>query len=307
MTYEVYENCIKETIEQLNPNCKVIVTDITKNNGVKKRGICITNPEMKISANQVFYLEDYYTRDMDLNKAIFIAYSINKEMQKTNEFAECKMLLSLCNLSEIKKDIYYQLINTQRNEELLKTVPSRKYLDMSIVYRMNIDNEHGEIATAMISNNMMNLWKTTEEELWEIAKENTPKLFPVMYTRMSGILAEMIMDIPDIGITEFIKDTEDISDDILVVSNKKTLLGASVILYDDLLEKIYNMVGHNLYIALSSIHEFMIFTCYDENNINIDELRTMIKDINRTSVDKSEVLSDNVYCYDGINKELKIV
>ena len=101
-----------------------------------------------------------------------------------------------------------------------------------------------------------------------------------------------------------IEETEE-SENLLVVSNRCKMSGASVILYDGMLQRIAKRLGGNFYLLPSSIHEMICMPCRDCHDER--ELVTMVRQINAESVLEEEVLSDNVYCYDTAIDALRII
>ena len=77
--------------------------------------------------------------------------------------------------------------------------------------------------------------------------------------------------------------------------------GASYILYDDILKDIRTQPGENFYFIPTSINESIIVPC---STIDTEYTKNMLRNVNRGIVSGQDVLSNNVYSFDG---ELKIV
>lgn len=65
-------------------------------------------------------------------------------------------------------------------------------------------------------------------------------------------------------------------------------------LFPEKLQEISEQLGSNLYILPYSIHEILV--CPKMGN-DIEELKEMVNEVNTMCVDKTERLSDSVYCY----------
>ena len=65
------------------------------------------------------------------------------------------------------ENIFFQVINTEKNKTLLLEVPHREYLDLSIIYRYAVNISDNDIATTTINYILMDEFKLTEEELYE--------------------------------------------------------------------------------------------------------------------------------------------
>lgn len=101
-----------------------------------------------------------------------------------------------------------------------------------------------------------------------------------------------------------VKDSSMLLDNFYVVSNARKHYGASVLLNTDVLDEIHENLG-DFIILPSSVHEIMVMSkrhsIYDDDNI--DSLRNMVIQVNKETVSDKELLSNNIYCYDG--QELK--
>ena len=71
-----------------------------------------------------------------------------------------------------------------------------------------------------------------------------------------------------------------------------------------MLEKFAEWGDCDLYILPSSIHEVLLLA---DNEIPVDELRRMVRSVNRGVVDEMDRLSDEVYYYQRGSGKLEIV
>ena len=63
------------------------------------------------------------------------------------------------------------------------------------------------------------------------------------------------------------------------------------------------MMGSDLYILPSSIHEVLAVSAEDRD---LEDLEEMVRSVNQTDVSPEEVLSDNVYKYDAESRTLSL-
>lgn len=78
--------------------------------------------------------------------------------------------------------------------------------------------------------------------------------------------------------------------------------GAAVLANPKALENLHKRHG-DFYVIPCSIHEIII--CSVDMGMGVDELRVMVKEVNGTVIDNDEVLTDDVFIYDGVS--LKVV
>ena len=178
------------------------------------------------------------------------------------------------------KNIFFQVINTEKNKTLLLEYPHREYLDLSIIYRYAVNLSDNDIATAMINYNLMDAFKLTEEELYEAAYKNTKKILKPKITSP--------------GFTGF-----------YMITNDLNIFGANGILYKDLIAKEAKLLGTDIYLIPSSIHEFLIQPV--SNTLKPKDLKEIIKDANENVIDPEDYLSDSLYIYKLETDTIEIV
>ena len=177
-------------------------------------------------------------------------------------------------------NIFFQVINTEKNKTLLLEHPHREYLDLSIIYRYAISLSDNDIATAMINYNLMDEFKLTEEELYEAAYKNTKKILEPKITSP--------------GFTGF-----------YMITNDLNIFGANGILYKDIVAKEAKKLNTDIYLIPSSMHEFLIQPV--SNMLKPKDLKEIIKDANENVIDPEDYLSDSLYIYKLETDTIEIV
>ena len=207
----------------------------------------------------------------------------------------------------------YKIINYESNSERLKDIPHKPILDVAKVYYVEIENEIIGNGTILITNEHMERWGVTVEELDTIARRNTEtKLLPSV-KEMSEILniklSEMFKDMEENGEVPEDATMPDLSNirypAMYVVSNKRGFYGAATLVYTNLLKIISETIEEDLVIFPSSIHEFIFMPAHTVNR-DYKELKEIVESINATVLSREEFLSNNVYLYDRINDKLQI-
>ena len=178
------------------------------------------------------------------------------------------------------ENIFFQVINTEKNKTLLHEIPHREYLDLSIIYRFALNLSDNDISTAMINYILMDEFKLTEEELYEAAYKNTRKILKPKITSP--------------GFTGF-----------NMITNDLNIFGANGILYKDIIAKEAKKVGTDLYLIPSSMHEFLIQPV--SKTLKPKDLKEIIKDANENVIDPEDYLSDSLYIYKLDTDTIEIV
>lgn len=140
----------------------------------------------------------------------------------------------------VKNHMIMQFINTERNQELLKTLPHREFLDLSIIYRI-IFEAPMEGMSSIIKNKMAENYNLSEEDLYQIAYENTRKISEPILLPSSRVYFEMFInehdEIPD-ELLSLLKQQDVNEKEMYVMTNKSKCYAAAGILYDDILSEL---------------------------------------------------------------------
>ena len=199
-------------------------------------------------------------------------------------------------MENAREKVVMMLINTEQNQELLKTIPHREFRDLSIVYRLvaNID-VHG-IQSAMIGNELAERLGMDEQTLYMVAVENTKRLFPPVTKSMNEVIKGMFVadgmpeEIAEMMIGEMPADTM-----MYVISNNQGINGAVSMLYENELHTLAEKLETDLYLLPSSIHEVIAVSAGIGDPY---ELAQMVAEINMGQVELADRLSNQVYHYD---------
>ncbi len=236
---------------------------------------------VKINDKLFFLADAYYLYDM--------CKDFDKVIEKLEEaLAESKKIAP----AKISKDkIVMQIINKEKNKELLKNIPYKEFLDLAIIYKAYYEIDQNNGYFGFINNEDLKRLELSEEDLYLIAKENTQKYFPEMIIRATDF--EHLFE----------KDIEDIPNDFMFfLTNRDLYYGAITIIYDKIKE-IALKYNKNLYILPSSIHDLVVIL---DGMISPEILMSIHKNIQENS-HKEDFLSDNIYYYDREKNEFSII
>lgn len=197
-------------------------------------------------------------------------------------------------LTTRKDTITIQLINTEVSRNYLLDKPHRNVEDLSIIYRLNTSLRDGSNGSSVITNGMMELMGMNENELFELAMEKAPLNRECTIKNIHEVLNGLIPDEAD----EIPKAP------LIVVSNDEGFHGAGSIMYPGVLEKCADVMNGDFYILPSSQHEVLLV--FKEAEVDLYNLKSMVRDINDTVLKPEEFLSNNVYHYDSTEKVFEI-
>ena len=289
---------IADAVERLlGSDYSVSANDVTKNNGLILTGLNIKRKGLNISPT--IYINQYF----DLYKSGVTIDTIAGEIieiYKENDISSAFDVSSITDYEKARSRIIFQLVNTERNAALLETVPSVKFLDFSIIFKIHFGNFHAGNATTTITNRMLDLWNVGTETIYKDALENTPVLQEYSLKSMTETLLEMGLNPELYGGKAKIAN----SDFLYILTNRQCSCGCGCILYPHVLEDFAEKIGMGFFILPSSRHEVLLAPGYCQD---ADYLLEMVREINRTKVAREDFLSDNVYYYSRETKEIIII
>ena len=282
MNYDQFILSVTRYIEeQIDESESAEMQEILKINGVVARGISIRKKGEKIAP--VIYLQEFYEKFLAGKPLEELAAQIVMKSREA-EFVPEWNYEEILDFNRVKSKIVYRLINAKQNQELLKDVPNLPIYDLSIVFYLLISESDVGRCSVLIKNSHMDYWKIPISVLYECARQNTPRLFPHVLMPMDTYARKYAG-----GVVA--------PSPLIVLSNSRGMNGAGVLLYDRMPEKIYGYVGGKYYLIPSSIHEFLIVPW--EPFLSVENMKEMVHEVNENHVAKDEVLSDNVYFFDG--------
>ncbi len=287
----------KEVIADLIDICgmefRVEERDVTKNNGVMLHGISISENDGNVSPT--IYLEGLYE---EYKKGSMNPREVENEILRIYSREKSCKGLNMCFITDfdlIRDKIIFRLVNAERNEELLKEVPHRRFLDLAVIYTVFIDGIFKTPGNIVVRNDLMKTWGTDEGELNRLSLENTPRLKKPVIRELSDMIFDLMGsdDQEKDCMKEELFDTGAVK--MFVVTNNDKFYGDSIILYPDLLNEIRENTRSDFFLLPSSVHEFIIVP--DDGIVDEEELKELVRSVNETSVGAEDYLSDNVYRY----------
>lgn len=305
---------------------EVKLTPVRKNNGVVLNGLVIMEKQHHITPT--IYLEGFYEEYKGGRNFIEVVLKII-QLYERSRIEQGGSMDFFKDYEQVRKKIYYKLINAGKNKELLEEAPYIPYLDLAIVFYYDCSNELFGNAAILIKNSHLKMWNVDVYELYKEAVINTPKNNPYEIKTMEEVMKEILIEsmkeefskgmekesreeefLSAEGMDELAKqligqtEKTDNQTPMYVLSNTERIHGAACILYGHLLEDISKKINDNLYILPSSVHEMIIIPASFAGKTS--DLKLMVEEINETQVEEEEVLSNSVYFFNRSTKKLEM-
>lgn len=302
MTYSRFQNSLVEQLaEQIPEGCRISIHKVIKNNDLQLDSLVILSKQVNVSPN--FYLQQYYEKYLQGMSMETIISDILENYEKTRKtMGKYQIDLSL---DACRDKIVYRLSSGEKNRMRLENVPSIPFLDMVITFHVLMIEDEDGIGSVMVRDAFMQEWKMSTKELFQLAQENTMRMFPLQVHSMTQMLSNLEKEHPELA--------EEYPDEVLqgqgfqntlVVSNQKGINGAAVILYPGCLAQLEEQCAGDYYVLPSSIHEVLILP--DRDQIYGSGLQNMVREVNENCVQADEILSDHVYHYSSELKMLEL-
>ena len=218
----------------------------------------------------------------------------------------------LIDINAVSKRIILQLVSPESQEEVINEIPHRPWKDLLIVYRMitGIMND-GTYTSVPVNDGMLMQLKMSENQLFEIAYENTKKyLEPKCYTQLEMQRKAMLNDAREAGVNNIDGSAIEITPEIIkenviwTLSNEASQYGAVGILYEDALSELADTIESSLYLVPVNTHEFFVVR---DNEITPQELYDSVYNTAKQNGKEKEMLSKSVYYFSRKNKYITIV
>lgn len=195
--------------------------------------------------------------------------------------------MATVNFEDVKDKIVYKIVNTERNEELLRMVPSVPYLDLSLIFYYKVGDDY---EFTPITNEMMENWMVTADDLYDLAQENTINILGLI---VKGIIDEIIFNLQDVPFITLPTDSNNVP--LYVLSNINRTFGSGYITRTDVFKEMAKKFDRDLYIIPCSVHELLIAPVINDTDIEREQLKEMIQQVNDTEIRCDEILSYNLY------------
>lgn len=289
---------INQVVERLKADLGEIYqidkNETVENNGIPKYGVRVRKREQK-EPMVTFYLGEDYTRFRSAEDFEDCIGELKRRIDKIIGQGQAKELRTIVpDWNRIKRHIFPMVINTEKNEELMKKVIHRPFLDMTVMFRAVLGEiEEGWMYVDM-DDDLLEMWNVTRQELEELSYANLEREGGRLY--LCGELKEGAFN----GKIEEISPGTALQENYMyILTNEEQMYGAAQILNRQLLRKMAG--GCNLYLLPCSVHELIVLV--DDGSITSGELSKVMQDI-EISMKEETLLQEHPYYYDFARDEI---
>ena len=289
--FEEFADDVREAMALRYPDDKVELKRVTKNNGVIYTGISVRNEDEKVYPT--LYLEPFFE---ECGEAPLDDETVDRicSIYESRRIGSVPELDFLSDYECVRKNLRCKLINYKSNEEFLKDVPCRKFMDLAIVpyYRIK-DCDLGKSIMSegsfVIRKTHLDMWEVSAESLISESIRNTFTMENPVITGIYEVLKKM-----NPAFAESVPKEAQAAP--MYVMTTDGAGGAVSMLYEDKIGEFCDSIDSDVYIVPSSVNEVILVPekgCIPENMLN-----EMVREVNATELQPVDVLSDHVYYFD---------
>lgn len=292
MSFDVFAKAVVEKIREYLPesfaNASVELQTVVKNNDLKLTGLTIRCADSNISPT--IYLEQFfekYQAGEDMNEVL----ETIADLRLRNELRETFDVGQITDFDRVREKIVPRLIGKEWNRELLAIRPHKIIADLAVTYHIMMGHDFSGIASAPITNALMESWGVDVDTLHDMAIQNMQKLLPSTFQTMSSVLASMM----GADAEELLSAMPPADEAMFILSNEQKVNGAAALLDKEIMKTVIERIGKEFFVLPSSIHECIIVPATAD--MDVSTLVSMVRDVNQSQVAPDERLSDSVYVY----------
>ena len=254
------------------------VVETEKANGVKMLGIVKRNDGSNVSPTA--YVDEFYRDETDVE---FAAERINQLIEMNSRSSI--NVEDFKSWEKMKPLLRIRLYNQNTNSDVRESAEQYGFDDLVLIPYINLTEDFdGGQGSIKVTNQLIEYWGVTPEEVIQTAKENSKG----DYTIQS--MAEMIKSMMGLSKEDELPDGDA---GMYVITNRKRLFGAYSVI--EAREQLREMFSEGYIILPSSVHEVLVIPM--DEKTTVDELTTMVQEVNETQVALEEQLGNKAYVF----------
>ena len=223
-----------------------------------------------------------------------IAQKMVKLMKRYTEVVPRKWRIESALLPE---NIIPVLIPSEGNEALLETIPHIPFYDLQIIFRFRVPGGDG-CETVNVTNEYIREQGWTEQELLDLSLNNEIFKESALFAHMSENAQEMAA----LTKADNLEQLKDFRERALLLTNIYFDFGAASVLNQELMCRIADIFGENMYIIPADIEACMLVS---ESDLAEKDVQEILDCFNRFSPAPEKKLSDHIYYFDREKREIQ--
>lgn len=281
----------------LGKEYRITAEDILKNNGVMLRAFTVRHQEEQIAP--CIYIDNFY-REYQMGR-IKIADVVEEilYLYQENSSGYTFDMDFLQDYNKARPNLQGRLIHTGKNQKLLEALPHRDFLDLSLIYLLEMPGPRKSIGYVRVSREHLEYWGVDEQCLYEAVIRNIAEPGNGVLQSMGTFLEQMAG--PGIGAGA-------LKCPAYILTNGNHQNGAVQMLNKQILKSAAQILNGDFLLLPSSVHELILMPMEQEEDgaAQARQFAAMVQEVNDTQVEEDEILSYHVYRYYRETEEIVI-
>jgi len=271
---------------------RINVKDVEKANGMSYRGIEVS--DQQVGMGVTINMDKHYKMYLGGKSVNEIADLVQQQVENAFERRPDVDMSRLKDYESICSNVMMEAVSREKNAEYLQNIPHFDMADLSIIYRLNVgrDRNH-DIGMVTVDNQLLSSMGVSQDQFQKDVFEQAIAGEPPILKSLAEVLD-----------MNFMGDDSEPEGGLFLATNRDALYGASVIAIPGFLDQAADKLGGSFYILPSSVHEVLLLR--NDEEVDIQEMESMVQEINAAIVSPEEQLSDRVYHYDAQEKVFEL-
>ena len=306
LNFKEFQEYIKSNVKDYLPesykDADIQFRDVVKINDVHLTGVLIKKENETLTPNiYINELYEKYSSGMNLDEIVGDIADLRIEHDPPEEAQSIGSIFT--NYEMVKQRLEIHLCDMELNRDKLKNQVYTEQGDFAATYHIKIGGDGMLRGSAAVTPNLLKGWGITEEQLREdsLRAEHSKG---AVFTDIEELVAEKTFGLKSTNLLDKQNDVIDNEErfSFYCLTSEEKIYGASMILQEDVMDKISKLMGGDFYILPSSIHETLIVPTTTQ--MTLEDMSIMVQDVNKEAVEPEDKLSDKVQFYDS--KEMVI-
>ena len=248
------------------------------------------------------HTEELYKRYCQEHSFENIVHDCIREIKKVSENCVLCDLDDLKDYEKVKSRLFIRLLNADKNRTILKELVHHKIGDIALVVYYLAGEKEGYVLSAKIKKSFVEKWGKDADTVFEAALINTYFISPPRIYHWEKMLfdktyeGDNFMDIlgtyhPNKGIAGNCLSTE------------KRTNGAAAIFLPGVARRLSELLGSDLYLVFTSVHEVMV---HNADVVYPEDLKEVLSDTLEKATPEEDYLTSSIYRYSRRSGEFSV-
>ena len=245
------------------------------------------------------YTEELYERFTEKESLEALAEEVTVDIRRAQQKEFWENTKKLVDYNQVKDLLFIRPLNVKMNGQRLRRAVYRTIGDIALVLYMKVYEEKETISSTKIRKEYIARWEVDWEEVFDDAMLNTYLMSPPRLFRWENLLydpeytGDSFMEM--VSAARISKDTRG-----NCLSTVKRTNGAVAIFLPGVAKRLGELMGHDLYLAFTSVHEVMV---HNADTVSPKELERVLLETIRETTPKEDFLSGHIYYYNRRTEE----